>query len=323
MTHNPATAPGRAKTLAFQPSLQYQGRVNRLAEKIIVVIGGTSGLGFSAAKAFVTEGARVVVLGRNPDKVAAAEKQLGASAIGVVADAMTSSAAAAAINTAVLKFRGFDGLYHVAGGSGRSHGDGPLHEITDEGWSYTLNENLSALFYSNRAAAQQFLKQGKGGVVLNMGSVLGFSPSPHYFATHAYSAAKSAVIGFTQAAAACYAASNIRFNVIAPSLVATPMSERAQGNEAIRQFIATKQPLDGGRIGLPSDLDGAAVFLMSEESRYVTGQVLAVDGGWCVSEGQIAPTEPGERPGPVRGQASGGLFSTLGRLWGKVSKEKK
>ena len=160
-----------------------------------------------------------------------------------------------------------------------------MHEITDEGWNYTLNENLSSLFYSNRTAAQQFLKQGNGGTVLNMGSVLGFSPSPKFFATHAYATAKAAIIGLTTAAAAHYAPQNIRFNVLAPALVATPMSQRAQGDEAILNFIKTKQPLDGGRMGQPEDLDSAAVFFMSDESKFVTGQVLAVDGGWCVSEG--------------------------------------
>jgi NAD(P)-dependent dehydrogenase (short-subunit alcohol dehydrogenase family) len=300
--------------------------VSRLANKRLVIIGGTSGLGLSAAQAFIQQGARVVVLGRNPEKVAAAERQLGAAAVGVIADATASEAAPAAIQTAVLKFGGFDGLYHVAGGSGRRQGDGPLHEITDEGWAYTLNENLTALFYSNRAAARQFLKQGSPGAVLNMGSVLGFSPSPRYFSTHAYTAAKSAIVGFTQATAAYYATAGIRFNVIAPALVATPMSERAQGNEEIRRFIASKQPLEGGRLGLPSDLDGAAVFLLGDESRYVTGQVLTVDGGWCVSEGQFLPAEgssAGRSDAPRTGSASGGLFSTLGRLWGKFSQEKK
>jgi NAD(P)-dependent dehydrogenase (short-subunit alcohol dehydrogenase family) len=133
---------------------------------------------------------------------------------------------------------------------------------------------------------QQFLKQGSGGTVLNMGSVLAFSPSPKFFSTHAYATAKAAIIGLTKSAAAHYAPQNIRFNVLAPALVATPMSQRAQGDEAILDFIKTKQPLDGGRIGQPGDLDSAAVFFMSDESQFVTGQVLAVDGGWCVSEGQ-------------------------------------
>jgi NAD(P)-dependent dehydrogenase (short-subunit alcohol dehydrogenase family) len=182
-------------------------------------------------------------------------------------------------------FGGFHGLYHVAGGSGRGEGDGPLHEITDEGWDFTIRLNLRSLFYSNRAAVRQFLKQRTGGSVLNMSSVLGFSPSPRHFATHAYAAAKAAVIGLTKSAAACYAKRNIRFNVLAPALVATPMSRRAQGDKEILKFIATRQPLDGGRIGRPEDLDAAAVYFMSDGSKFVTGQILAVDGGWSVCEG--------------------------------------
>jgi NAD(P)-dependent dehydrogenase (short-subunit alcohol dehydrogenase family) len=120
-----------------------------------------------------------------------------------------------------------------------------------------------------------------------MGSVLGYSPSPAYFSTHAYAAAKSASIGLTQSLAAYYAKNDIRFNVLAPALVLSPMSQRAAGDEEIQAFIKTKQPLDGGRIGEPSDCDGAAVYFMSDESKFTTGQVLSVDGGWSVSEGQI------------------------------------
>jgi NAD(P)-dependent dehydrogenase (short-subunit alcohol dehydrogenase family) len=259
----------------------------RLAGKTLVVIGGTTGLGLSAAKAFLREGAKVVIVGRSKDKMVAAQDELNSAHVEVlVGDACEPNTATRAIESALQDFGRFDGLYHVAGGSGRRQGDGALHEISDEGWNYTLNENLRSLFFSNRAAAQQFLKQGTGGTVLNMGSVLGFSPSPKFFTTHAYATAKAAVIGLTTAAAAHYAAKNIRFNVLAPALVATPMSQRAQGDEKIMDFIQTKQPLDGGRIGEPSDLDSAAVYFMSDESKFVTGQVLAVDGGWCVSEGQ-------------------------------------
>jgi NAD(P)-dependent dehydrogenase (short-subunit alcohol dehydrogenase family) len=260
--------------------------VRKLSGKVLVVIGGTTGLGLSAAKAFVAAGAKVVVVGRHRGNALAAGRALGKSAAALVGDATTPLTAARAIQTALKKFGGFHGLYHVAGGSGRKQGDGPLHEITDAGWEFALNLNLTSLFYSNRAAARQFLKQDTGGSVLNMGSVLGFSPSPKFFSTHAYAATKAAVIGLTQSAAAHYAARNIRFNVLAPALVATPMSRRAQGDEAILQFIKTKQPLDGGRIGQPADLDAAAIFFLSDESKFVTGQVLAVDGGWCVSEGQ-------------------------------------
>ncbi len=257
-----------------------------LHNKVIVIVGGTTGLGVSAAKACIGAGARVVVVGRNPDNAKTAAKSLGRSARSFVGDARDPKTAIGAIKLAIKEFGGFHCLYHVAGGSGRRVGDGPLHEITDAGWDETLHENLDAPFYSNRAAAQQFLKQKSGGTVLNMSSVLGFSPSPKFFATHAYAAAKSAVIGFTKSCAAYYAPHNIRFNAICPALVATPMSERAQKNSAIIKFIAKKQPLDGGRISQPADLDAAVVYFLSDASKFVTGQVLAVDGGWSVTEGQ-------------------------------------
>ena len=260
--------------------------MGKLKSKVIVVIGGTSGLGLSAARAFIREGAKVVVVGRDEAKVRAARRELGRSSTSLVGDATHPKTAAKAIRSALRKFGGFHGLYHVAGGSGRKSGDGPLHEITDPGWEHTLDLNLNSLFYSNRAAVQQFLKQQSGGAILNMSSVLGFAPSPRHFATHAYAAAKAAAIGLAKSAAAYYASRSIRFNVIAPALVATPMSERAQSDGEILKFVRTKQPLDGGRIGQPEDLDAAAVYFMSDASKFVTGQVLAVDGGWCVSEGQ-------------------------------------
>jgi NAD(P)-dependent dehydrogenase (short-subunit alcohol dehydrogenase family) len=254
--------------------------------KSIVIIGGTGGLGLSAARALVARGARIVVVGRDPDDAAAAIAELGdASTIKLVGDATDPATADRAVTLAVERNGRLDGLYHVAGGSGRSKGDGPLDEVSDEGIEFTIDLNLKSVLYSNRAAVRQFLRQGDGGAVLNMTSVLAFSPSPQYFATHVYSATKAAIIGLTKAAAAYYASQNIRFNAIAPALVETPMSKRAVRDEQIRDFIRYKQPLDGRRIGEASDLDEAAVFFLSDASHYVTGQVLAVDGGWSVTEG--------------------------------------
>ena len=153
----------------------------------------------------------------------------------------------------------------------------------------TLQHNLSSAFYSNRAAVRQLLRQGGGGSLVTVGSVLAESPSPRYFATHAYAAAKAALIGLIKSSAAYYAPQNIRFNLIAPALVDTPMTERARTDTQIMSYVKTKQPLDGGRMGCPEDLDEAVVFLLSDASRFVTGQVLAVDGGWQISEGRADP----------------------------------
>lgn len=294
---------------------------DRLANKVLVIIGATSGLGLSAAKAFIAAGAKVIVVGREEEQVAAAQETLGRSSLGFTGDATEPQTAPAAIRVALGNFGGFHGLYHVAGGSGRRKGDGPLHELTDEGWHYTLEQNLTALFFSNRAAAQHFLQQGAGGSVLNMGSVLGFSPSPKFFATHAYAAAKEAIVGLTRSAASFYAPHNIRFNVIAPALVATPMSARAQGEPEVMAFIQSKQPLDGGRIGRPEDLDAAAVWFLSDESRFATGQVLAIDGGWSVSEGRLAvkvevPRAPAAAP-------AASMWKQFGRFWGRVQSQRK
>jgi NAD(P)-dependent dehydrogenase (short-subunit alcohol dehydrogenase family) len=257
-----------------------------LTNKKIVIIGGTTGLGLSAAKAFIDNGAKVVVVGRSLESCRKAEKELGENAKAFQGDASHENTSKDAIELCIATFGDFDGLYHVAGGSGRKMGDGPLHDITLEGWNFTFELNLTSMFLSNQAAVRKFLELKKAGTILNMGSVLGYSPSPKYFTTHAYATTKAAIIGFTKSTAAYYAPHNIRINVIAPALVETPMSQRASDDEIIMNFIETKQPLDGGRNGKPSDLDGGAVYFMSDYSKFTTGQVLAVDGGWSHTEGQ-------------------------------------
>jgi NAD(P)-dependent dehydrogenase (short-subunit alcohol dehydrogenase family) len=246
-----------------------------LSEKNIVIIGGTTGLGLSAALAFTRQGARVVVTGRNTESCEHANEQLSGQGLVVNCDATIEGSTESAIEAGLNKWGPLHGLYHVAGGSGRKVGDGPIHEMSLSGWNTTLELNLTSVMLSNRAAIRTFLRQGNGGTILNMGSVLGFSPSPKFFTTHAYAAAKSAIIGFSKSIASYYAKDNIRANVIAPALVETPMAQRAAGDTDIQEFIHTKQPLDGGRIGTPQDLDGAC----------------SLDGGWSISEGQIPKDE--------------------------------
>ncbi|MBS1600933.1 MAG: SDR family oxidoreductase [Bacteroidetes bacterium] len=257
-----------------------------LQNKKIVIIGGTSGLGLSASLSFIEEGAKIVALGRNPDQEKELNKQFNDKGIVIIGDAREESSAEKAIQVCIDRFGGFDGLYHVAGGSGRKFGDAPMHEITADGWNQTIQLNLTSMMFSNRAALKYFMDNKQSGAILNMGSVLGYSPSPKYFSTHAYAACKSAVIGLSKSLASYYAQYDIRVNVIAPALVETPMSKRATGDKDIMQFVHTKQPLDGGRIGVPEDADGAAVFLLSDHAKFITGQIVAVDGGWSVSEGQ-------------------------------------
>ncbi len=257
-----------------------------LSGKNIVIIGGTTGLGLSAARHFVSLNARVVVTGRNADSCTRAGDLLGHNGLAIRGDATDEGSAEAAIGKCQEHWGPLNGLYHVAGGSGRKAGDGPLDQLSLEGLNSTLQLNLTSLILSNRAAIRTFLEQGSGGTVLNMGSVLGFSPSPVHFGTHAYAAAKSAIIGFSRSLASYYARNDIRVNVVAPALVETPMAQRAANDPVIQKFIQTKQPLNGGRIGQPEDLDGITALLLSDQGRFITGQVVAVDGGWCVSEGQ-------------------------------------
>lgn len=258
-----------------------------LEGKVVVIVGGTTGLGLSGLRACLAAGARVVAVGPETPGTRSLEAELEGDAHVrfIHGDARDPETPRLAVARAVAEFGGFDALYHVAGGSGRAFGDGPLHELSDAGWDETMRLNLTSVFFSNRAAVEQLLAQGTPGSILNMGSVTAFSPSPRFFATHAYAAAKAAIEGFSTSAAATYAPRGIRFNVLAPGMTDTPMSRRAMGDERILAFVRTKQPLEGGRPGQTTDLDGAVVFFLSDASRFVTGQVLAVDGGWSVTDG--------------------------------------
>jgi len=259
----------------------------QLPNKRCLIVGGSTGLGFAAAERFLQEGARLVIAGRSPAKGAAAVAALaGHGPVQFAAcDASSPEQVEALFREATAWLGGLDVLYHVAGISGRRHGDGPLHECTDDGWQATLDANLKSTFLTNRAGLRHFLGQRQPGVILNMASVLGFAPSPHFFDTAAYAATKGGIIALSRLSAARYAPDGIRVNVLAPGLIDTPMSTRAVGDPAILAFLRNKQPLARGP-GRPEDCSDAAVFLCSDAAHFITGVVLPVDGGWCVSEGQ-------------------------------------
>jgi NAD(P)-dependent dehydrogenase (short-subunit alcohol dehydrogenase family) len=183
-------------------------------------------------------------------------------------------------------FKRLDALFNVAGISGRRHGDGPIHECTEEGWSATLNANLTTQYRMCREVGRLMLSQpevdGQRGVILNMSSILAIDPEPQHFDTIAYAVSKGAIITMSRSMAASYAKSKIRVNAIAPGLVATPMSARALASPEILQFLKTKQPLFEGTIPV-QDVAAACAYLLTDASRAVTGQVLAIDAGWSLT----------------------------------------
>ncbi len=262
-------------------------RTSLLTDKRCLIVGGTGGIGRAAARRFLEEGASVVVAGHDPAQGELALRELGP--VGKVAflacDATKAHEVERLFASTLALLGGLDVLYHVAGGSARGAGDGPLPECSDDGWRFALDVNLTSTFLTNRAAVRHFLAGPSPGAILNMASVLALAPAPRHFATVAYAAAKGGAIALSRQVAAQYAPAGIRVNVLAPGLVDTPMAARAVSDPAVRHYLATKQPLAGGPLR-PEDCADAAVFLCSDAARAVTGVVLPVEGGWCVSEGQ-------------------------------------
>ena len=262
--------------------------MDRLNGRVILITGST-GIAAATASRCAAEGASVFVVSRSADHAAALADELQADGGQVgwaSADLADAAAADAAVASAVARFGRIDGLFAVAGGSGRRFGDGPIHELTPEGWDRTLELNLRSQAMTCRAVVRQMLAQppnesGTRGSILLMGSVTATDPSPEMFATHAYAAAKGATIALMTTMSATYATDRIRVNVVAPSLTDTPMATRASGDPRIRAYAARKQPLAGEMMD-PLEVAHAAVYFLSDESRAVTGQVLNVDGGWSV-----------------------------------------
>ena len=247
---------------------------DRLRDRICLVTGST-GMAAASARRLGGEGASVFVVSRTADHARSLADELvagGAQAAWFAADLTDAAEADAAVAAAVVRFGRIDGLFAVAGGSGRRFGDGPIHELTPEGWDRTLEINLRSQAMTCRAVVRQMLAQppngsGTRGSILLMGSVTATDPSPEMFATHAYAAARGATNALMTTMAATYAN--------------TPMAARAAGDVRIRAYAARKQPLAGEMMDA-DEVAHAAVYFLSDESRAVTGQLLKVDGGWSV-----------------------------------------
>jgi NAD(P)-dependent dehydrogenase (short-subunit alcohol dehydrogenase family) len=247
----------------------------------VLLITGSTGIAEATALLAGERGYRVFAAGMEESSLRGLCERVPEAAW-LSGDLRDEAFSEAAVRACVERFSGVDSLFNVAGISGRRFGDGPLHECSVEGWQVTLDSNVKSMFLMCRAALRYWLGERKPGAILNMASVLAFAPEAEHFASHAYAASKGAVISMSQSMAAYYAPLKIRVNAIAPALVRTPMSARAQSDEEIVEFVRCKQPLSGGMLEA-CDVARAALFLLGEDSRPITGQVLAVDGGWSVS----------------------------------------
>jgi NAD(P)-dependent dehydrogenase (short-subunit alcohol dehydrogenase family) len=265
--------------------------MNRMRDRVCLITGST-GIGAATARRVVAEGGDVFIVSRNEDHARALADEVGGG--WAAADLAEEADVERVVEAAVKRFGRIDGLFAVAGGSGRRYGDGPIHELTAEGWDRTLEINLRSQALTCRAVIRQMLRQepnssGTRGSVLLMGSVTATDPVPAFFGTHAYAAAKGATTALMTTMAATYASQRIRVNAVAPSLTETPMAARASNDARIRAFAGRKQPLAGEMMD-PDEVAHAAVYFLSDESRVVTGQLLKIDGGWSVTS--VSP-EPG------------------------------
>jgi NAD(P)-dependent dehydrogenase (short-subunit alcohol dehydrogenase family) len=255
----------------------------RLAGKSIVISGAT-GIAAAGARKAAEEGAVVFVVSRGEaecrdlvTKIESAGGKVGFH----VADLTVEPETETAFDAALDFLGGIDGVFAVAGGSGRRYGDGPAHEITLQAWQKTFEINTIPMFLATSRAIGHMRENG--GSVVIVSSVLATSPSPGRFDTHAYAAAKGAANSYVTTLAAYYADDDIRVNAIAPGLVRTPMSARAAADPDTVEYSVRKQRLAGGFLE-PVDIANTAVFLLSDESSRITGQIIAVDGGWGITE---------------------------------------
>jgi NAD(P)-dependent dehydrogenase (short-subunit alcohol dehydrogenase family) len=263
----------------------------RLQGRTLLVTGST-GIAAATAVRAASEGARLFVISRTAEHARAlAERTDGGWATADLADEAQTDAA---VQAAVAHLGRLDGVCSVAGGSGRRFGDGPVHTLTADAWTATADLNLRTQILTCGRVIRAMRDQapdasGLRGSVLLIGSVTTVAPVPELFGTHAYAAAKGALSALMTSMAATYLADRIRVNLVAPSLTATPMARRAASDAHILEYAARKQPLAGPMLD-PDEVAKAAIYFLSDESRTVTGQSLAVDGGWSIVSTTAEPT---------------------------------
>jgi NAD(P)-dependent dehydrogenase (short-subunit alcohol dehydrogenase family) len=253
--------------------------MGKLDGKVAVITGGASGIGAAAVRLFVEEGCRVVIADVQDDKGTRLADELGKSSAYLHADVSRESDVSGAIAHALSRFGRLDCLYNNAGFGGVS---GPIAEIPLDGYDYTMGVLLRGVFLGMKHAAPIMTRQGSGSII-STASVAGLQAG---YGPHIYSAAKAAVVHLTRSVAMELGESGVRVNCICPGGIATPIFGAALGvsgaeadrvAETMKVLLTAFQPIQ--RAGLPEDIARAALWLASDDSSFVNGHALIVDGG--------------------------------------------
>jgi NAD(P)-dependent dehydrogenase (short-subunit alcohol dehydrogenase family) len=246
-----------------------------LRGKVAIVTGGTSGIGRDTAVLFAKAGAKVVVAGRREaegketiDLIRAA----GGDGLLVKTDVSRAADVRALVQKTVEKFGRLDVAFNNAGIEGSWS---PIAEQSEEDWDSTIDINLKGVWLCLKYEIQQMLKQGGGGVIVNMASVAGFIGSA---GAATYCASKHGVMALTKSAALETARSGIRVNVVCPAVIETPMGERLWGAPEAKKFALGLHPI--GRFGKPEEIADAVMWMCSDGASFMTGQSLVLDGGF-------------------------------------------
>jgi NAD(P)-dependent dehydrogenase (short-subunit alcohol dehydrogenase family) len=248
----------------------------RLSGKVAIVTGSAFGLGRAVAGRFAQEGAAVVVADTHAEGGQAAVEQIqkfGGRALFVRTDIGEETDVVALLQTAAAAFGRIDVLYNNAAVLFHDC-DKRVHELSMETWEKVMRINLQGTFLCCKHTIPWMLQQG-GGSIINLGSPTGLTGcAPNLTA---YSTSKAGIFGLTRVMAAAYARDGIRVNALVPGTMDTPMNEPLLDDQATREQYREAVPM--GRLGKPSDIEGIAVFLASEDSSYCTGGLYTCDGG--------------------------------------------
>ncbi len=246
----------------------------RLQGKSAIVTGAASGFGEGIARRFAAEGARVIVADMNLDGARRVAAETGGVAAG--GDVSREADVQALVDRAVAEFGGLD---IVVNNAGTTHRNKPILEVSEAEFDRVYAVNVKSIFWMTRAAVPVLQRQGRGGSIINISSTAGIRPRP---GLTWYNSTKGAVNTATQAMAQEFARDNIRVNAICPVMSATALLEEFMGGpdtpETRARFVATI-PL--GRMSTPADIANACVWLAEDQSSFITGVLLPVDGGRC------------------------------------------